>query len=286
MGKTIISKPDDIVKNKLMSDNSWFHHDQEVYVYSKEIRIRQRKKLFGYEDITETGTKRAELEKCLSDIAVLKDFCQHYGIRYTENSSSDISIETEPSGYSSKKYHYKVETVRNSLEFSISRQLYEEIVQKRGEEFYKNTMDILKQKSGEWYERFAGSDTLNILSDKFMEVLNGQVDKWKKLSIENRQPNVYTQLRFNCNKECLYYPINSQNYPNIVYNDIGLKNLENDEQAAAVAAVITERIIKRLKSDPDMAIVTARYTEEKYGINIMAYMKVDIGPQDDLKSWY
>jgi hypothetical protein len=53
-----------------------------------------------------------------------------------------------------------------------------------------------------------------------------------------------------------------------------------------VAAVITERIIKRLKSDPDMAIVTARYTEEKYGINIMAYMKVDIGPQDDLKSWY
>ena len=36
--ETIISKPDDIVKNKLMSENSWFHHDQEVYVYSKEIR--------------------------------------------------------------------------------------------------------------------------------------------------------------------------------------------------------------------------------------------------------
>lgn len=285
MGRTVLNTPDDIIKDKLTSEMSWRQHAQEDYIYNKKVKIRQLKKLFRYDDITETGIKRTELERCIDNIDILKAFCEQHGIKYTVNSSSDISIETEPSSYSSKKYQYKVETVSNSIEFSISRPLMEEIVREKSDKFYRNTMDILKQKSGEWYRRFVGSDALDIVADKVMEVLNLQIESCKKWSIEHRLPYNYTHLYFGCGKEYIYYPINTLNHPRIVYKNIGLKNLENDQQAAAASAVMTERIVNRLKSDPEIAIVTARYTEA-YGIALQLYMKVDIGPQDDLKSWY
>ena len=286
MEKRRLTTPDDI--NKLTSEMNWRSYTGEDYIYSTEVKIRQRKKLFGYEDTPNTGFEREQFEKCIKDIDRLKAFCEQYGIKYTENSSSDISIESETGYYSdgsAKKGRFKVETLNQSIEFSVSRPLLEEIVRKKSDMYYRNTMETLISYSGEWYERFSGSETLNVVVDKLMEELGPHIENCKKWSVEHRRPNNFLSTKIICYKEHVFCPIINNDLHRFTFKNIGLKDLENEQQTYAVTAVVTERIVNRLKSDPSMAIVTARYTKE-YGTLIFLYMKVDIGPQDDLKSWY